>query len=130
MVAIGNSLWAQPLLMISPNPMYILGITGFHHSVQFKTQQFPELSSRERRIAQGFDSAAALISENGIQAAAAEERFSREKSTNAFPVKAIRYCLEAGGIGPEDISYVAHGFDYEAIKETFQGRDYFEAPVS
>ena len=43
------------------------------------------------------DSAAALISDGRIVAAALEERFSRRKHTNEFPKQAIEYCLEAGG---------------------------------
>jgi carbamoyltransferase len=44
------------------------------------------------------DSAAALVSDGQIVAAAAEERFSRQKHTNEFPRHAITYCLAAGGL--------------------------------
>jgi carbamoyltransferase len=43
------------------------------------------------------DSAAALVSDGRIVAAALEERFCRRKHTNEFPKQAIEYCLEAGG---------------------------------
>lgn len=43
------------------------------------------------------DSAAALVSDGKIIAAAAEERFSRKKHSADFPKQAIEYCLEAGG---------------------------------
>jgi carbamoyltransferase len=45
------------------------------------------------------DSAAALIRDGRIVAAALEERFVRRKHTNEFPKHAIDYCLEAGGLG-------------------------------
>src|SRR5436190_11090549 len=45
------------------------------------------------------DSAAALIRDGEIVAAAQEERFSRKKHDSRVPVNAIRYCLEAAGIG-------------------------------
>lgn len=46
------------------------------------------------------DSAAALIRDGQIIAAAQEERFTRKKHDSSVPVNAIRYCLEAAGIGP------------------------------
>lgn len=98
----------------------IIGFSGLHHSVQYKKQHFRNLNRREYRIAQGFDSAAALVSDHGIVAAVAEERFIREKGTNRFPVHAIRYCLEAAGINPQQISTIAHGFAYEPAKSAFE----------
>lgn len=62
----------------------ILGISGFYH-----------------------DSAAALITDGQIVAAAQEERFTRKKHDPRFPSSAITYCLEAGGIQQEDLDYVA-----------------------
>jgi carbamoyltransferase len=44
------------------------------------------------------DSAAALVSDGRIVAAALEERFCRRKHTNEFPKQAIEYCLEASGL--------------------------------
>ncbi|UCD64898.1 MAG: carbamoyltransferase, partial [Candidatus Zixiibacteriota bacterium] len=73
---------------------------------------------------QGFDSAAALITPRGIRAAAAEERFSGNKGTNAFPANAIRYCLQAGNLTPSDIDHVAHGFSYEPLKDVFDGNPF------
>ena len=60
--------------------MNIIGISGLHNSVSFKKKEFPWLTSRQYRIAQGFDSAAALVSKRRIEAVAAEERFTRVKS--------------------------------------------------
>ena len=99
--------------------MNVIGFSGLHQSIPFKKASFPGLSARENRIAQGFDSAAALVTETGIIAAAAEERFTREKATGAFPVHAIRYCLREGGLEPSHIDYIAHGFEYEPFKEYF-----------
>ena len=65
--------------------MNILGISAFYH-----------------------DSAAALVRDGELVAAAQEERFSRKKHDERFPVNAIRYCLEAGGVGPNDVDAVAY----------------------
>ncbi len=106
--------------------MNIIGISGLHRSVAFKKKHFPGLSRREYRIAQGFDSAAALVNENGVVAAASEERFSRVKTTGAFPRYAINYCLSAGNLKLENIDYIAHGFNYEPVKEYFEGDDHLK----
>ena len=52
------------------------------------------------------DSAAALIRDGHIIAAAEEERFSRKKHDNSFPRYAIEFCLEEGGIKNEELDYV------------------------
>ena len=62
----------------------ILGISAFYH-----------------------DSAAALVLDGRIVAAAQEERFTRKKHDPAFPTNAIRYCLDAGKIREEELDYVA-----------------------
>ena len=80
--------------------MIVLGISGFENSVPFKRSHWPGLDEREYRISQGHDSAAALVVEGQIVAAAAEERFSRKKHTGDFPIGAIHYCLSAAGIEP------------------------------
>lgn len=64
--------------------MNILGISAFYH-----------------------DSAAALIRDGEIIAAAQEERFSRKKHDERFPFHAVRYCLHEGKIGPDDLDAVA-----------------------
>lgn len=61
----------------------ILGISAFYH-----------------------DSAAALIRDGKIIAAAQEERFTRIKHDPSFPKNAISYCLNEGGIGPEQLDFV------------------------
>ncbi len=81
---------------------YVLGISAFYH-----------------------DSAACLLREGEIVAAAQEERFTRKKGDAAFPLQAARYCLAAGGITPSDLAYV--GFydkpltKFERILETYLG---------
>lgn len=100
--------------------MNIIGYSGLHNSVAFKKRIFPDLSPREYRIAQGFDSAAALVTGQSIVAAVAEERFSGEKGTNAFPLNALRYCLQAGHLSPADVDAIAHGFSYEPFQEAFE----------
>ena len=63
--------------------MNILGISAFYH-----------------------DSAAALVCDGEIIAAAQEERWTRIKHDNRFPSNAVEYCLEAGGLGAEELDYV------------------------
>lgn len=92
--------------------MNILGISGLDGSVAFKKGHWPGLTEREYRIAQGLDAAAALIVDGTVMAAAAEERFNRQKHSGAFPIGAIRYCLEAGGLSLADVDEIAHSFDY------------------
>ena len=64
--------------------MDILGISAFYH-----------------------DSAACLVRDGAIIAAAQEERFTRVKHDSGFPARAVEYCLRAGGISPAEIDYVA-----------------------
>jgi carbamoyltransferase len=78
----------------------ILGISAFYH-----------------------DSAAALVVDGEIVAAAQEERFTRRKHDHDFPHHAIRFCLERGGIEPEQLDYVAF-YDkpflkFERLLETY-----------
>lgn len=114
--------------------MNVLGYSGLHQSVPYKKRVYPGLEPREYRIAQGFDSAGALVTDRGIVAAAAEERFTREKTTGAFPVHALRYCLAAGQLNADQIDRVAHGFSYEPHREFFEttpeGRAQYDAVFS
>ena len=52
------------------------------------------------------DSAAALVVDGEIVAAAQEERFTRRKHDPEFPARAVEYCLREGGLRPEDLDYV------------------------
>jgi carbamoyltransferase len=104
--------------------MNIIGISGIHQNVAFKAREFPGLSKRQYRINQGFDSAAALVNADGVVAAAAEERFTREKATGDFPVRAIQYCLQAGNLNIKDVDFLAHGFAYEPFQSAFQEPEY------
>lgn len=106
--------------------MNVIGISGLDNSIRFKKREFPDLSARQYRIAQGYDSAAALVSSCGIQAAAAEERFTGEKATGIFPLGAIRYCLEAGRLIPSAIDYLAHSFSYQPFKSFYDHDDYLK----
>ncbi|MFK7933169.1 MAG: carbamoyltransferase [Saprospiraceae bacterium] len=78
----------------------ILGISAFYH-----------------------DSAAALVVDGQIIAAAQEERFTREKHTADFPVHAIRYCLEEGGFSIDELDAIVF-YDkplltFERLLETY-----------
>jgi len=84
-------------------PHYILGVSAFYH-----------------------DSAACLLRDGEIVAAAQEERFTRKKGDASFPLQAARYCLQAaGGIAASDLAFV--GFydkpllKFERILETYLG---------
>src|SRR3989339_1929933 len=63
--------------------MNILGISAFYH-----------------------DSAACLVRDGNIIAAAQEERFTRKKHDPRFPKNAIQYCLDEGKITSKDLDYV------------------------
>src|SRR6516164_578264 len=52
------------------------------------------------------DSAAALLVDGRIAAAAQEERFTRKKHDHRFPAYAIAWCLREGGLAPADLDFV------------------------
>jgi carbamoyltransferase len=97
----------------------ILGISGLANSVSFKRKQWPALDEREYRISQGHDSAATLVINGRIVAAAAEERFNRRKHSGAFPQGAAAYCLREAGIGLGDLDEIAHSFNYAPFEEIY-----------
>ena len=65
--------------------MYILGLSCFYH-----------------------DSAACIVRDGEILAAAQEERFTRKKHDPRFPAKAIAYCLDEAGIGAQDLDFIVY----------------------
>src|SRR5215471_1299218 len=80
--------------------MRFLGISAFYH-----------------------DSAAALVQDGEILAAAQEERFTRKKHDPGFPHRAVDYCLAEAGVSLPDIDYVAF-YDkpflkFERLLETY-----------
>ena len=52
------------------------------------------------------DAAAALVVDGLPVAAVQEERLSRRKNDAAFPIAAIEWCLEQGGLEPDDLDAV------------------------
>jgi carbamoyltransferase len=86
----------------APGPAYILGISAFYH-----------------------DSAACLLRDGEIIAAASEERFTRKKGDPAFPARAVEYCMRHAGITVKDLGHV--GFydkpllKFDRILETYLG---------
>ncbi|MGH9384943.1 MAG: carbamoyltransferase N-terminal domain-containing protein, partial [Vicinamibacterales bacterium] len=80
--------------------MYILGISAYYH-----------------------DSAACLVEDGRIVAAAQEERFTRKKHDASFPTHAVAYCLRAAGISASQLTHV--GFyekplvKFERLLETY-----------
>ena len=80
--------------------MRVLGLSAFYH-----------------------DSAAALIEDGNILAAAQEERFTRKKHDPDFPAQAIEYCLAEAGVALSDVDFVAF-YDkpflkFERLLETY-----------
>jgi carbamoyltransferase len=80
--------------------MRILGLSAFYH-----------------------DSAAALIADGELIAAAQEERFTRKKHDSGFPRNAVEYCLAEGGIELDQVDYIAF-YDkpflkFERLLETY-----------
>jgi len=71
--------------MSSQRNIYILGISAFYH-----------------------DSAACLVKNGNIIAAAQEERFTRKKHDLSFPNHAIHYCLDEAGITSKELSFVGY----------------------
>jgi carbamoyltransferase len=96
---------ATPPSILNPHPLIlsmpaILGISAFYH-----------------------DSAAALVVDGEIVAAAQEERFTRKKHDARLPVRAIEYCLEHAKLSAADVDYVAF-YDkpitkFERLLETY-----------
>lgn len=99
--------------------MNILGISGLENAMPFKRAHWPGLNEREYRISQGHDAAAALVIDGVPVAAAAEERFDRQKHSAKFPTHSIRYCLSEAGLRPQDIDEIAHGFDYAPYQKIY-----------
>lgn len=69
------------------------------------------------------DSAACLVVDGKIIAAAQEERFTRKKHDSEFPAQAVKYCLAEAGLKPENIDYVVF-YDkpflkFERLLETY-----------
>src|ERR671937_631066 len=60
------------------------------------------------------DSAAALVQDGKLVAAAEEERFRRVKHWAGFPSRAIEYCLQEGGLNLSDVHHVAVNQDSRA----------------
>ena len=80
--------------------MYILGISAYYH-----------------------DSAACLVGDGEVIAAAQEERFTRIKHDSAFPDRAISFCLKEAGIEPHQVDYIVF-YDkpflkFERLLETY-----------
>ena len=80
--------------------MYILGISAYYH-----------------------DSAAALLKDGEILAAAQEERFTRKKHDASFPANSIKYCLESNGLSLSEIDaiifYDKPFIKFERLLETY-----------
>lgn len=96
--------------------MKVIGFSGFENARSFKEHALPGLDQREYRIVQGQDSAAALVVDGEIVAAAAQERFDGQKHSSAFPVDAMEYCLSQAGLSLGDVDAFVHSFDYRPYR--------------
>src|SRR5437660_2234555 len=105
--------------------MRILGLSGLYSNSQFKLRYLPHASERQYRMKHVFDAAAALVTDDGIQAAVAEERLNGEKGSGAFPIEAIHCCLSMAGLAPGQLDYIAHGWSFEPYRAFFEGSDEF-----
>src|SRR3981081_1202492 len=80
--------------------MYMLGISAYYH-----------------------DSAAALIQDGEIVAAAQEERFTRKKHDPAFPHNPVAYCLAEAGAALADVDFIVYYekpfLKFERLLETY-----------
>ena len=80
--------------------MIVLGISAFYH-----------------------DSAAAIVRDGEIVAAAQEERFTRKKHDANFPANALRYCVQEAGVAFSDIDFVTFYekpfLKFERLLETY-----------
>ncbi|MEU3199950.1 carbamoyltransferase C-terminal domain-containing protein [Streptomyces sp. NPDC006996] len=112
--------------MLRSHGLSVLGFSGLANSREFKRKRWPELDKRELRIFQGADAAAALVVGGDVRAAAAEERFDGVKHSEAFPIGAARYCLEAAGMTADRLDHVAHSFSYGPESDFYLGQtDYY-----
>ncbi|HYP52075.1 MAG TPA: carbamoyltransferase N-terminal domain-containing protein, partial [Pyrinomonadaceae bacterium] len=80
--------------------MYVLGISAYYH-----------------------DSAACLVRDGEVMAAAQEERFTRKKHDHNFPSRAVEFCLRQAGVKGEEVEFVAF-YDkpllkFERLLETY-----------
>jgi carbamoyltransferase len=98
----------------------VLGLSGLPHSQDHLRRTNPGIDKLDERICQGLDSAAALIVDGRLVAAASEERFTGDKGTGALPVHAIDWCLREAGVTPDQVDLIAHGFDYERHRRAFE----------
>ena len=83
------------------------------------------------------DSAATIIKDGEIVAAAEEERFSRRKHHSGFPYQAMQYCLDEAGISIADVAHIGLYWKpwvlrhkaMQALKSAIISRDMFKARV-
>lgn len=91
--------------------MIILGYNGFGKAAELFARLY-RATGIDRHLLFGHDSAAALIIDGRLVAAVEEERLNREKKTSKFPVNAVRWCLETGGIALDDVDKVAFSWQF------------------
>ena len=78
--------------------MIVLGLSGLPLSQEHHLRSHPDLSPLDERVCQGLDSAAALVVDGRLVAAASEERFTGEKGTGRLPLRAIDFVLGEAGL--------------------------------
>ena len=89
----------------------ILGISAFYH-----------------------DSAACLVVDGEIIAAAQEERFSRKKHDSSYPINAVNFVLEYGNLKLNDVDHIVFYekpfLKFERLLETYLGSPYGASPIN
>ncbi|CAL9638870.1 carbamoyltransferase family protein [Streptomyces sp. enrichment culture] len=111
--------------------MIVLGLSGLPYAQDHLLKNTADPHPLDERNVQGLDSAACLIVDGRVVAAAAEERFNGDKGTGRFPANAVHYVLREAGVDKDDVQAIAHGFYYDRHRRLFAGaRDYFDAVLS
>ena len=91
--------------------MIVLGYNGFGKAAELFARLY-RATGIDRHLLFGHDSAAALIVDGELVAAVEEERLNRVKKTSEFPVNAMNWCLETGGVSFDDIDVVAFSWQF------------------
>ncbi|MEV5980613.1 carbamoyltransferase C-terminal domain-containing protein [Streptomyces sp. NPDC052114] len=93
--------------------MIVLGYNGFSRIAELFGKLFGYTQDGvDRHSFLGHDAAAALFIDGKLVAAVEEERMNRQKKTTAFPINAMRWCLDQAGLDFDDVDYYAFGWKF------------------
>jgi carbamoyltransferase len=91
----------------------VLGYNGFSKGADLFARHY-RATGIDRHMLFGHDAGAAVLVDGELVAAVEEERLNREKKTSAFPVGAIRWVLDAAGVGLADVDAFAFSWRFSA----------------